>query len=136
VSPAAVVGPPGVLVGIDAVDVERFAAALARRPGLGDRLFSSGEQAAAAVRRDRVATLASFFAAKEAVMKALATGLFSFPLRDVEVVEHELGLPELRLGPAATALASARGVTTWRLLMTVEPPVAVAIALAEAAPTT
>ncbi|MGZ4594993.1 MAG: 4'-phosphopantetheinyl transferase superfamily protein, partial [Actinomycetes bacterium] len=58
-------------VGIDVVDVERFARILARRPGLAARLFTVGE------RRHSAASLAARFAAKEAVAKALGapTGL-------------------------------------------------------------
>jgi len=62
-------------VGIDAVDIDRFRLLLARRPKMADRLFSPAEQELALRRSDPLPTLAARFAAKEAVMKALSTGL-------------------------------------------------------------
>ena len=52
-------------VGIDVVDIDRFARILARRPGLRDRLFTDAERGLP------VASLAARFAAKEALAKAL-----------------------------------------------------------------
>src|SRR5207245_4844001 len=52
-------------VGIDVVDVDRFARILSRRPALAERLFTPAE------RRLPIASLAARFAAKEAVAKAL-----------------------------------------------------------------
>lgn len=126
-------GGPGLVVGvgIDAVDIERFRRVLVRRPTLSDRLFSAGERAQAAAEGDPVAPLAARFAAKEAVMKALGTGLWSFPLRDVEVVGPEGGLPRIRLGARAAECAARLGVTGWHLSLTVEPPVAMAVVVAE-----
>ena len=99
-------------VGIDAVDVDRFATVLARRPGIGGRLFTDGERADA----QRVGgPPGARFAAKEAVMKALGVGLGAFKLREVEVVRLASGAPALRLHGAAGELAAARGVRRWHL---------------------
>jgi len=119
---------PGVLVGvgIDVVDIERFGRALGRRPALADRLFSQAERAEVAASGDPVAASAAHFAAKEAVMKALGAGLWSFPLRDVEVA----GAAELRLGPGAAERAEHLGVTGWHLSLAIEGPVAMAVVLA------
>ncbi len=115
-------------VGIDAVDVERFAAMLARRPGLVERLFTTGERADGGGSAGR---LGARFAAKEAVMKALGVGLGAFKLRDVEVVLLESGAPTLRLHGAAAELAAARGVQRWHVSLTHTALTAQAIALAE-----
>ena len=53
-------------VGIDVVDIERFMASLERTPGLRERLFTPAEAARPP------ASLAARFAAKEALVKALA----------------------------------------------------------------
>jgi holo-[acyl-carrier protein] synthase len=129
---AGAVGSAGVLVGvgIDVVEIERFRRALGRRPGLGVRLFDDGERADAAAAGDPVALLAARFAAKEAVMKALGTGLWAFPLRDVAVVRGPAGGVELHLGPQAAEVAERLGVTGWRLSLAIEAPVALAVALA------
>jgi phosphopantetheine--protein transferase-like protein len=68
-------------VGVDAVDVDRFRLALRRRPRLADRLFTDGERADVAATRDPAERLAARFAAKEATMKALGSGLGSFARR-------------------------------------------------------
>ena len=115
-------------VGIDAVDVERFAAMLARRPELAERLFTAGERADGS---GSAARLGARFAAKEAVMKALGVGLGAFKLREVEVVLLASGAPTLRLHGAAAELAAARGVQRWHLSLTHTALTAQAIALAE-----
>jgi len=133
VSAAAAAGSPGVLVGvgIDVVDVERFRRVLGRRPALGDRLFSAGERPEAAATGDPIAFLAARFAAKEAVMKALGTGLWAFPLRDVAVVSTPAGRSTVSLGRQAAELAEHLGVTGWHLCLTAEAPAALAVVLAE-----
>ena len=115
-------------VGIDAVDVDRFATLLARRPGLIERLFTEGERDDAG---DSPARLGARFAAKEAVMKALGVGLGAFKLREVEVVRLATGEPALVLHGAAAALADARGVQRWHVSLTHTALTAQAIVLAE-----
>ena len=44
-------------VGVDVVDVDRFAAMLARRPRLLERLFTEGERADSAGQSERLASL-------------------------------------------------------------------------------
>ncbi len=58
-------------VGIDLVDVARFALALERHPRLAERLFTDGERRDAKGRPER---LAARFAAKEAVLKTFGVG--------------------------------------------------------------
>ena len=124
--------PPGVVgVGIDAVDLERFAAVLGRRTSMAARLFTAGELAYARTAADPVPRLSTRFAAKEAVMKALGLGLGSFPFRDVEVVRVGLGPPVLVLAGAARAVAIRSGVDRWHLSLTHTHRVAMALVVAE-----
>jgi holo-[acyl-carrier protein] synthase len=94
-------------VGIDLMDVDRLAAALARRPGLRDRLFRPGEHATAAGEPRATRSLAARFCAKEAVTKALRLDAFR-PL-EIEVV-GDGGPPVVRLHGAASARARELGV--------------------------
>lgn len=64
-------------VGLDLLEIARLEAALARRPGLADRLFTPGERAYAASRPRPVQHLAARFCAKEAVTKALRLDVFA-----------------------------------------------------------
>jgi holo-[acyl-carrier protein] synthase len=117
-------------VGIDAVDVDRFRRSLARTAGLTARLFTPAERAEADKLVDPVPRLASRFAAKEAVMKALGVGLGAFGFHDVEVTRAESGAPQLRLDGAAVTLAAELGVTGWRLSLTHTDTIAQAIVVA------
>jgi len=97
------VSAPG--VGIDLLEVDRLARALARRPGLAGRLFTERERALAAQSPRR---LAARFCAKEAVAKALALEAWSW--RDVEVLGGGDGPPELHLHGGVAARAEELGV--------------------------
>ena len=121
-------------MGIDAVDLDRFRTVLGRRPRLARRLFTEGELSYAARAPDPVPRLATRFAAKEAVMKALGVGLWSFRLTEVEVVRDGLAAPTVRLAGAAADLAAARGAGCWHLSLTHTDTVALAVAVAEAGP--
>jgi holo-[acyl-carrier protein] synthase len=69
-------------VGVDVVDVPRFTLALRRRPRLIERLFTEQERRDCQERPDR---LAARFAAKEAVLKALGSGLGAASFQSIEV---------------------------------------------------
>ena len=117
-------------IGIDAVDIDRFAAVLARRPAMAERLFSSGERAWAADLANPSPSLAARFAAKEAVMKALGVGVGAFAFHEVEVRRLSSGQPELALSGRAATLAAARGVGQWQVSLTHTHTVASAVVAA------
>lgn len=73
-------------------------------------IFTGRERAYCAGKRNRHAHLAARFAAKEAVLKALGTGLGpGTRWTDVEVLNTPLGRPRVRLcGGAADSAAQAR----------------------------
>lgn len=73
-------------IGIDVVDIERFAQSLERTPGLSARLFTQAEQGMS------ISSLAARFAAKEALAKALNAGKGLLWL-DAEVINLETGKP-------------------------------------------
>ncbi len=118
-------------LGTDVVDLDQFRAALARTPTLAERLFTEGERAAAAQRRDPVPALAVRFAAKEAVMKVLGVGLGTIGWHDVEVVGEPSGRPTLRVTGRAAALADGAGISAWHLSLSHSELVAHAVAAAE-----
>lgn len=105
-------------LGIDAVEIDRFRRALARRPALAHRLFTDGERAYGARFADPAPRLAARFAAKEAAMKALGVGLGAFAFRDVEVTRSASGAPSLQVSGAAASLAQHRGVTSFQVSIT------------------
>ncbi len=126
-------------VGVDAVDVARFRKVLERRPSFGTRTFTDSERADAAGSADLAESLAARFAAKEAVMKALGTGIGGFALTDVEVCRTTgkgatRNAPYLRLHGTAAELAGAQGAGTFHLSLTHTDGVAIAFVVAEQAP--
>ncbi|HYA44488.1 MAG TPA: holo-ACP synthase [Acidimicrobiales bacterium] len=131
-------GPPapdlstaGVIgVGVDLVDVARFARVLARRPTISGRLFTPGERAYAGKLANPASSLAARFAAKEAVMKALGVGIGAFRFVDVDVQRLPSGEPRLALSGRAAELASQRGTRRWLLSLTHTEAIAAAVALA------
>lgn len=119
-------------IGIDSVEVSRFAEVLRRRPSLQARVFTAGEQAYAARLVDPVPSLAVRFAAKEAVMKSLGVGLGAFAWGDVEVRSGPSGMPGLVVTGRAAGLAAAQGVAAWRVSLTHTASVASAVVVAMA----
>lgn len=92
---------PRVRTGCDVVDIARLGAAIDRRPGLLERVFTVHEIAEASRGEVEIdsdvgrARLAARFAAKEAARKAL--GDLRLPFHAVEVRSREDGAPELWL---------------------------------------
>jgi holo-[acyl-carrier protein] synthase len=111
-------------IGVDAVLIERFAASLARTPGLEARLFTGGERG----RPDE--SLAARFAAKEAVAKAIGApkGLL---WHDVEVDTRDGGRPVLSVRGTVLAAAQALGIRHWHLSLSHDGGIAVAMVVAE-----
>ena len=62
-----------------------------------------------------MASLAVRFAVKEAVAKALGTGIGEMTWVEIEVVSDELGRPELVLHGAAKRLADELGLLEWSI---------------------
>jgi phosphopantetheine--protein transferase-like protein len=118
-------------VGVDVVDVARFALALARRPRLAERVFTERERADTRLKPER---LAARFAAKEAVMKSLGVGLGATPLQSIEVRRAPSGAPSLHLAGAAAQLAHDRGVASWHISLTHTAQTAAAIVIASSEP--
>jgi holo-[acyl-carrier protein] synthase len=95
-------------VGLDLMEIGRFAEALERRPRLALRLFTDGERALAADRGEPARHLAARFCAKEAVAKALA--LTDGDWHEVEVLGGGNGAPSVRLSGRAAERAAELGV--------------------------
>lgn len=98
--------------GIDMVDVDRFALAVRRRGNrLWQRLFTLDERRLAPGRRGRDQFYAGRFAAKEAVLKALGTGLGAARWHDVEIRRGESGEPVVMLHRVVAERARRAGIT-------------------------
>lgn len=111
-------------IGVDIVDLARFARQVERTPGLVPRLFAEGERGLP------IHSLAARFAAKEALIKALGDSAGA-SWQEMEIVNDEFGNPGFRLHGAAQSALSARGITRVHLTMTHDAGVACAFVVAE-----
>ena len=120
-------------IGTDIVDVGRIDAMLARRgEALAQRLLSAAEFDAFKVHPAPARFLAKRFAAKEAALKALGTGLRNgMRWADISVVHDALGKPALRLEGAAQQRAGSLGVSACHLSVSDEQRYAVAFVILE-----
>lgn len=117
-------------VGIDVVPVERFATALARTPGLVDRLFTAAERQTQHGEPRSAESLAGRFAAKEALAKALgAPGDLAWT--DAEVTVTEAGQPRLVVTGTVARRAGELGVSGWHVSLSHDGGIASAVVVVE-----
>ncbi len=114
--------------GIDMIEVERFRKlASPIRERFLERVFTPAERALCAGREER---LAGRFACKEAVAKALGTGIGKISWQDIEILSDEAGQPQLKLSGEALAVAESSGLTLWSVSISHLHDYAVAMAVA------
>ncbi len=120
-------------VGIDIIEIDRIADVIARH---GDRflhrIYTDDEITHC---RGRVPELAARFAAKEAVMKALGTGVRGVGWRDIEVLPNYRGKPLVFLYGRGAARAKAIELTGLEISLTHSKEYAIASVVGERAMT-
>ena len=100
-------------VGVDITQLERIQAALTR---WGDRfLLRIYTEREIAFCRGTVPELAARFAAKEAISKALGTGLVGISWREMEIVSDPAGKPLINLYGKALRRAQHLGLSEWAI---------------------
>lgn len=119
-------------VGVDAIEIRRIERALHR---FGERflarIYSPAERERYA---GRVSELAARFAAKEATMKALGTGVRGIRWRDIEVLPNARGKPVIRLHASAAERARLLGLMHLAVSLTHSRDLAIAVVVARFAP--
>ncbi len=121
---------PMLYTGVDLIEIARVHDAVAHYGArFLRRVYTPAEQAACGGRAE---SLAARFAAKEAVAKALGTGLWRAGIgwTQIEVVRGPDGEPLLRLHGAAAARAAALGIVHWSLSLSHSRTHAVAFVVA------
>ena len=115
--------------GVDIIEVERIDRAILR---YGDRFFNRFYTSQELIDAGgRTPALAARFAAKEAVAKALGTGIGEVGWKEIEIVNGPRRMPKLRLHGNAKELAKSLGLRSWSISLshTHEHATAVAIAM-------
>jgi holo-[acyl-carrier protein] synthase len=114
--------------GVDLIEIDRFTSAFQRyEQRFLERLFTSTELAE---NGKNMASLAARFAAKEAVVKALGTGIGRVTWHDIEICRGPQGEPILYLYGAAERLAAEQHLDTWSLSLSHSQSHAVAFVVA------
>ena len=125
-----------VAVGVDHAEVARVMRAI-DHPKWGERfrqrVFTDVEIAYCAGRRNYAESFAARFAAKEAVMKALGTGMLGISWRDIEVVRVGRKAPFLRVSGRAAERAGELEICRWHLSLTHSEHLSTAFVVAEGA---
>ncbi len=121
-------------IGIDVIEVERIATAIQRHgePFLA-KIFTPAEREYCDSMKNPAQHYAARFAAKEAVVKALGTGIGgNAGLHDLEITHDPTGAPKLRLSGAADAFSKQHGITEIHISLTHSHDYAAANAVAVA----
>ncbi|WP_349866557.1 holo-ACP synthase [Leifsonia sp. WHRI 6310E] len=113
-------------IGVDVVDLERFARSLERTPKLRERLFTEAERGLP------VHSLAARFAAKEALIKALG-GSEGVRWHDMEIVPDEERNPGFVLHNVVERQVRERGIAHIHVSMSHDAGIATAFVIAETA---
>ena len=118
-------------IGVDTVDTERFAAVIARTPGLVRRVFTEREIEQCGGDRLRPDSLAARWAAKEAVAKVLVTTA-GLSWHDCELLVGDSGEPLLTMSDTVAAAAAALGIRRWLVSLSHDGHMAIAFVVATA----
>lgn len=115
--------------GIDLIECERVAEGIARHgERFLKRFFTAAERADC---EDQPHRLAARLAGKEAVAKALGTGIGDVRWVEIEILRGERGRPVLHLHGAAAALAAELGLREWDISLTHTKDLASAVVVAK-----
>ncbi len=120
-------------LGIDFVDLERVRDVVERHgERFFDRILTVREQEYCNQYRDPVPHAAARFAAKEAVLKALGTGLAQgIRWRDIEVLREKDAAPRIHLSGRAAEIAASLGGERVHLSLSHDRGAAIAVAILE-----
>jgi holo-[acyl-carrier protein] synthase len=111
-------------VGIDVVDIARFAETLERTPAMRTRLFTEAE------RERSLASLAARFAAKEALAKALGAPQ-GLAWLDAEIVNEPTGDPRFEIRGSVRSRADELGVRSVHVSLSHDAGIASAVVVLE-----
>lgn len=118
-------------VGVDIVEIRRIKEAVERNNNFLEKLFTDIELEYLNSRKLSPEYIAGRFAAKEAVSKALGTGIRGFGFRDIEINRNELGKPIVVLKGKAKLIAEQFGKYSMHLSISHGEDSAVAYAVLE-----
>ncbi|RTE65837.1 holo-ACP synthase [Amphritea opalescens] len=119
-------------VGTDLLDIRRIGKALERTPRLAERILTAAEFEQFSTSSEPVNFLAKRFAAKEAAVKALGTGIGrGISWQHFNISHDSLGRPLIEMNGGALEKAEQRGIRQIHISYSDETDHVVAFAVAE-----
>lgn len=119
-------------IGCDLTEIPRIKKAL-EQEGFARRVFTEAEQNYCEARKvQRFASYAARFAAKEAFLKAIGTGLRNGKLTEIEVVNDSLGKPSLKVTGSFAKFIEEKGIKKIHLSLSHTEDIAMAQIILEA----
>lgn len=114
--------------GIDIIEIERLSKIKPEiRARFLKRVYTDLELSQAQNQDD---TLSGLFAAKEAVSKALGTGIGFVAWKDIEIIHQSSGEPVVHLHGNAALIATQKGLQEWSVSISHDRDRAAAVAVA------
>jgi holo-[acyl-carrier protein] synthase len=114
--------------GVDIIEIDRVRDVISRYGNhYLERVFTSAERELCGPRTE---SLAARFSAKEAVAKALGSGIGEVTFQDIEILQDEQGAPVLHLHGKAATKADLLGLTTWSISLSHSHTLAIAMVTA------
>ncbi len=114
--------------GVDLIEIARIEEVVSRHgKHYLERIFTPAELERSGKRPE---SLAGRFAAKEAVAKALGSGIGDISWQEIEILGDEQNAPTLVLHGAAQQIARELGLTTWSLSLSHSLSQAIALVVA------
>ena len=118
----------GTAIGVDIIEIDRIKRAISRQGSFLERIYTSAELK----NHSNISSLAARFAAKEAVMKALGTGIKGVGWRDIEILANGDGAPVIKLYGRALQKSAEIGLTRFDISLAHSRKYAIAFVIGHA----
>ena len=118
-------------IGTDFIEIVRIQRAIEKNPHFMERVYTANEIAYCQRKKNVWQSFAARFAAKEAVSKALGTGIGPVGLMEIEILNAENGQPKVVLHGKALQLAADRNIQRLHISLSHSEAYAMATAVLE-----
>lgn len=118
-------------IGTDIIEIKRVKKAIAKSPRFVEKLFTEKELEYYRQKEMKAQHIAGGFSAKEAVLKALGTGLRGFRWKDIEILRGSAGKPVVRFGGNVKQFMENNGIGEIHVTISHSREFATATAVAE-----
>ncbi|MBQ2448447.1 MAG: holo-ACP synthase [Peptococcaceae bacterium] len=118
-------------IGTDLIEIVRIQRAIEKNPHFMERVYTANEIAYCQRKKNVWQSFAARFAAKEAVSKALGTGIGPVGLMEIEILNAENGQPKVVLHGKALQLAADRNIQRLHISLSHSEAYAMATAVLE-----